>query len=59
MVFAAVASNGLVMDPIIFPPGTTVNSESYRELVLLKVMRFIMERFATGAPAHTSKATQS
>ncbi len=67
MVFAAVASNGVVMDPIIFPPNTTVNSITYRTLVLTKVKEFINKRFVpgsiifqqNGAPAHTSKATQS
>ncbi len=66
MVFAAVASNGAVMDPIIFPPNTTVNSITYRDLVLIKVKEFINGRFEpgsvifqqNGAPAHTSKVTQ-
>ena len=67
MVFGAVASNGLVMDPIIFPSKTNINSNVYCSLVLEKVNKFIKERFApgsvifqqNGAPAHTSKASQN
>ncbi len=67
MVFGAVASDGSVIDPIIFPPKTTVSSPTYRDVVLTKVVNFMHERWGpgeavfqqNGAPAHTSNATQN
>ncbi len=66
MVFAAVASDGTVMDPVIFPSGTNINSKVYQELVLAKVTTWMAQTWEhgqavftqNGAPAHTSKTTQ-
>ncbi len=67
MVFAAVASDGEVMDPIFFPANTTVNSLNYQQVVLTKLVLWIRETWPpgttilmqNGAPAHTSASTQS
>ncbi len=45
MVFAAVASNGVSMDPIFIPPGITVNSTSYQELLLPKLKAWMEREF--------------
>ncbi len=67
MVFAAVASDGKSMDPIIFPRNMTVNSTNYQQVVLTKLAKWIRDTWApgttvlmqNGAPAHTSASTQS
>ncbi len=66
MVFLAVASDGAVMPPILFPPDCKVNSKVYQEQVLSRVVTWMHERYGqglaifqqNGAPAHTSKASQ-
>ncbi len=66
MVFLAVASDGQVMPPILFPSDCKINSKVYQELVLNKVVAWMSERYGpgeavfqqNGAPAHTSKACQ-
>ncbi len=69
MVFGAVASDGHVMKPIIFPSTMNINSINYQQLVLTKVKEWIRETWGpeqeqspifmqNGAPAHTSKSTQ-
>ncbi len=45
MVFGAVASNGLVMDPVIIPSGITVNSTTYRDLIPTKVNAWMEQEF--------------
>ncbi len=45
MVFGTMGSDGSVMDPIIIPPGTTVTSKSYQELVLPKLMDWMKETY--------------
>ena len=67
MVFLAVASDGQVMPPILFPPNCKVNSNVYQDLVLSKVTTWMSERYPpgqaifqqNGAPAHTSKTSQA
>ncbi len=62
----AVASNGSVMLPIIFPASQSVDSNAYRDLVLTKLKEWMAETFEpgtavfqqNGAPAHTSNVTQ-
>ncbi len=69
MVFGAVASDGHVMSPIIFPSTNNVNSINYQQLVLTKVKEWIQETWGQEqeqspifmqivAQAHTSNSTQ-
>ncbi len=45
MVFGAMASNGVVMDPIFIPSGITITSKSYQELILPKLLSWMEEKF--------------
>ncbi len=45
MVFGAVGSDGAVMDPVFIPACVTVNSKTYQELVLAKLLPWMTEHY--------------
>ncbi len=48
MVFLAVGSDGAVMPPILFPANVTINSKVYQEYILIKVVKWMSEKYGQG-----------